>query len=261
MESVELARPAGVVLWARFAESRDTALREDLILQYQPLVKYAMRRIALRLPRILDYDDILSYGTIGLIEAVERFDPSKGLKFETYALSRVRGAIIDAMRRLGPLSRGVIQKARQAEAAISQLTGELGRSPTSEEVAQALGITVARYRQIRIDASRHPVSLETASARDDYDDGPGEISVADPDAEAVGDALERAERIGELDAAILTLSARSQLLLSRYYKTDRTMREISKELGVSESRVCQLHAAALVDLRVSMMHIRDGHAA
>src|SRR5262245_61368829 len=118
-QPVEQEVPAGLALWARYSESPDPAVREQLIMQYAPLVKYVIGRLAISLPAILDYEDILSYGTIGLIEAVERFDPTKGVKFETYAISRVRGAIIDALRSLDRLPRSVRQKAREAEAAIS----------------------------------------------------------------------------------------------------------------------------------------------
>ncbi len=127
-------------LWERYFHERDPQVREQLILQYAPLVKYVMGRLAISLPAILDYEDVLSFGTIGLIEAVERFDHQKGVKFETYAISRIRGAIIDALRSLDRLPRSVRQKAREANEAILRLTNELGREPTDEEVAQALNV-------------------------------------------------------------------------------------------------------------------------
>jgi len=259
-EHVEQDVPAGLALWARYAESPDPALREQLILQYAPLVKYVIGRLAISLPAIVDYEDILSYGTIGLIEAVERFDTTKGVKFETYAISRVRGAIIDALRSLDRLPRSVRQKAREAEAAISRLTVSLGRTPTDQEVAVELGIPMEKYLQDQIDASWVTVSLETVGSTDENEDGPGEVAVADPDAEVVGEALERQELIGELAEAIRELPDREQLVLSLYYKEELTMREISKVLGVSESRVCQLHARALTRLRAGIARIQ-GEAA
>ena len=140
-------------LWVRYFEEGDPAVREQLILQYAPLVKYVMGRLAISLPAILDYEDILSFGTIGLIEAVERFDHTKGVKFETYAISRIRGAIIDALRSLDRLPRSVRQKARNANEAILRLTNELGRDPTDEEVAAAMGIGPDAYRQAQVEAS------------------------------------------------------------------------------------------------------------
>ncbi len=260
-EPLEQELPPGLALWARYAESPDPAVREQLIMQYAPLVKYVIGRLAISLPAILDYEDILSYGTIGLIEAVERFDPSKGVKFETYAISRVRGAIIDALRSLDRLPRSVRQKAREAEAAISRLSVSLGRTPTDQEVAVELGITMERYLQDQVDASWVTVSLESVGVSDENEDGPGEVAVADPDAEVVGEALERQELIGELAEAIRELPDREQLVLSLYYKEELTMREISKVLGVSESRVCQLHARALTRLRAGITRIQSGAAA
>lgn len=247
-------------LWLRYAQSRDALLREQLILQYAPLVKYVIGRIAISLPAILDYEDILSYGTIGLIEAVERFDREKGVKFETYAISRVRGAIIDALRALDRLPRSVRQKAREAEAAVVHLTSLLGRSPTDQEVAEKLGLTLEKYLQDMVDASWVTVSLETVGPADDEEEA-GEIPVADPDADDITLNIERAELIGELTTAIQDLPDREQLVLSLYYKEELTMREISKVLGVSESRVCQLHARALTRLRAGMTRWQQGDAA
>ena len=121
---------ANAELWARYIKKREPAVREQLILQYAPLVKYVMGRLAISLPAILDYEDILSSGTIGLIEAVERFDASKGVKFETYAIARVKGAIIDTLRALDRLPRSVRQKAKAADEAVNSLTTDLGREPS-----------------------------------------------------------------------------------------------------------------------------------
>src|SRR5690606_13096175 len=162
---------------------RDPAVREQLILQYAPLVKYVMGRLAISLPSILDYEDILSFGTIGLIEAVERFDHEKGVKFETYAISRIRGSIIDALRSLDRLPRSVRQKAREANEAILRLTNELGRDPTDEEVAAALDVPAEAYRKTQIEASWITVSLDSLGAPDGEDDAGGPMSVADPDGE------------------------------------------------------------------------------
>lgn len=255
-----LTRPAGTAavmtpeteaLWRAFAESRQAALRERLILQYAPLVKYVIGRLAISLPAILDYEDVLSYGTIGLIEAVERYDATKGVKFETYAISRVRGSIIDALRSLDRLPRSVRQKAREAELTISRLTADLGREPSDQEVAQALGITLERYLQDLVDASWVTVSIDSVGPAED-DDGPMELPLPDPHAEEVSAGLEREEQIGELADAIRGLPEREQLVLSLYYRDELTMREISKVLGVSESRVCQLHARALTRLRAGL---------
>lgn len=249
---------ATAALWEQYALTRGPELRERLILQYAPLVKYVIGRLAMSLPAVLDYEDILSYGTIGLIEAVERFEHDKGVKFETYAISRVRGSIIDALRSLDRLPRSVRQKAREADAAVSRLTHELGRDPSDQEVADALGLPLDRYLHDLVDASWVTVSLDTVGYAED--DGPAELPVADPDAEDASAGLERQELIGDLTTAIRDLPDREQLILSLYYKDELTMREISKVLGVSESRVCQLHARALARLR-GRLASRQGEAA
>lgn len=249
-------QPAGVVLWERFTESRDPAIREQLILQYAPLVKYVIGKLRINLPAGLDYEDILSYGTIGLIEAVERFNPAMGVKFETYAISRVRGAILDTLRSHDRLPRSVRRKARDADAAFARLVTALGRIPTDLEVSAELGIPLKRYLQDKADISRVAISLDSSSRVDE-----GEIQIVDPDAGDVGDAMAHSELVDDLAGAIRTLPQRDQILLACYYQEELTMREISKVLGVSESRVCQLHTRALAHLRVALTREETAAAA
>ncbi|MSP21507.1 MAG: FliA/WhiG family RNA polymerase sigma factor [Dehalococcoidia bacterium] len=240
-------------LWTRYVAMRDPEVREQLILQYAPLVKYVMGRLAISLPAILDYEDVLSSGMIGLIEAVERFEPSKGVKFETYGISRVKGAIIDTLRSLDRLPRSVRHKARAVDHAITRLTVDLGRKPTDDEVAVDLGLTLPQYLKQIVDVSWVTISLDSMGlGGGDDDDGPSDISVADPDVEDVTSGLEREEMIEDLSSAIRALPEREQIILSLYYKDELTMREVSKVLDISESRVRQLHARALTRLRASL---------
>lgn len=261
-DEVLLQQQANADLWDRYIATRDADLRGELILQYAPLVKYVMGRLAISLPAIIDYEDILSFGTIGLIEAVERFDNEKGVKFETYAISRIRGAIIDALRSLDRLPRSVRQKAKDSNEAILQLTTSLGREPTDQEVAESLGLTVELYRRHLVDASWVTVSLDAmGSNNEDEDGGSGDIGIADPDAEDFSIGMEQQELIGDLSEAIKGLPDREQLILSLYYKEELTMREVSRVLGISESRVCQLHARALSRLRTQITTHSQGRAA
>jgi len=249
-------------LWEAYGASRSEELREEIILQYAPLVKYVMGRLAISLPAVLDYEDILSFGTIGLIEAVERFDYEKGVKFETYAIARIRGAIIDALRALDRLPRSVRQKAKDADKALVDLAEGLGRDPTDEEVADAMGLTVQAYRKHLVDASWITVSLDTmGTSNDGEEDSGGALGIADPDDEDFSVGLEQQELVGELGGAIRELPEREQLILSLYYKEELTMREVSKVLSISESRVCQLHARALTRLRGSISRMQEGRAA
>jgi len=248
--------------WETYAETRAPELREQLNLQYAPLVKYVLGRVALHLPAVVDHDDMLSVGTIGLIEAVERFDPSQGVKFETYAISRVRGSILDALRSLDHLPRSVRNKAKQERAVRVELASKLQRAPSDDEVATTMGLTVEAYRSYLVDAGRTNTSLDTLGFASAGDDDPTEpLAVADPDAVDVDRELERRDRYRELAAAIRTLPERDQRVLTLYYKDELTMREVSEVLGVSESRVCQLHARALTHLHDSLSASSEERAA
>lgn len=226
--------------------------RDRLIEQYAPLVKYVVGRLAIGLPAILDYEDILSYGTIGLIEALDRFDPGKGVKFETYAISRIRGAIIDALRSLDRLPRSVRQKAKRLEQATNELTAVLGREPTDEELAEAVGMSLDQYHKALVDASWVTVSLDGLLERDDSNDGPSAEMPANPDAEDFTERLEQRQLIEALADSVRTLPERELLIVSLYYKDGMTMKEIAQILEISESRVCQLHGRALGRLRARL---------
>ncbi len=258
----EVLQAANQALWERYAATGDPKVREQLIMQFTPLVKYVMGRLAISLPAILDYEDILSFGTIGLIEAVERFDSTKGVKFETYAISRIRGSIIDALRSLDRLPRSVRQKVRETTEAILALTNDLGREPTDDEVAATIGLSGEAYRRHLIDASWITVSLDTVGTHEDDEDGGGSAAgIADPDYQDFSLGMEHEERIGDLAHAIRELPEREQLILSLYYQEELTMREVSQVLNISESRVCQLHARALGRLRATLRGLEQGEAA
>ena len=228
-------------------------MKEDLILQYAPLVKHVVGRLAIGLPNIMDYEDVLSYGTLGLIEAVERFDQTKGVKFETYAISRVRGAIIDALRALDRLPRSVRQKAKQVEQATTALEKTLGRPPTPFEVAENLGVSVERYHGMIVDSSSSTVSLDGLLDTQEYGEGSAPVQIADGDAhdEVIG-GVEREELSEILADSVRELPERERLVVSLYYQDEMTMREISKVMQISESRVCQLHAKAVSRLRTAL---------
>ncbi|MGB4862426.1 MAG: FliA/WhiG family RNA polymerase sigma factor [Tepidiformaceae bacterium] len=231
--------------------------RETAIQQYAPLVKYVVGRLAIGLPAILDYEDILSYGTIGLIEALDRFDDSKGVKFETYAISRIRGAIIDALRALDRLPRSVRQKAKKLDQIHASYVLEHGREPTDEEVAAAMGLTEQQYNQTLVDCSWVTVSLDGLLDRDSNDDGaaPTELP-ADPNEEDFTQRMEKRQMIDALTGAVKQLPEREWLIVSLYYRDEMTMKEIAQILEISESRVCQLHGRALGRLRARLSRDR-----
>lgn len=227
------------------ASDRDVAIQ-----QYAPLVKYVVGRLAIGLPAILDYEDILSYGTIGLIEALDRFDGSKGVKFETYAISRIRGAIIDALRSLDRLPRSVRQKAKRLDAVTLELTAANGREPTEPEIAAGMGMTLTQYNQALVDCSWVTVSLDGLLDRDENHDGGGATELpADPSQEDFTKRMEKRQMIDALTGAVKGLPEREWLIVSLYYRDEMTMKEIAQILEISESRVCQLHGRALSRLR------------
>jgi RNA polymerase sigma factor for flagellar operon FliA len=154
-------------MWRNYVASREPAVRERIIVQYAPLVKYVVGRLAINLPTVIDSDDVISYGTIGLIDAVERFDPDRGIKFETYAIARIRGAIIDALRSLDQIPRTARQRAREIEAAIAELEAKLKRPPTDEEVAKHLGMDVEKYREACVRTNVTSLSLDALLSVDD----------------------------------------------------------------------------------------------
>jgi RNA polymerase sigma factor for flagellar operon FliA len=239
--------------WHDYLAHRDRDLREQLIMQYAPLVKYVAGRMVVSLPGLINNEDILSYGTIGLIQAVDRFDPAQGVKFETYAIRRIRGNIIDAIRSLHPLSRDTNRRARGIEQAYDELIHELGRTPEDREVAEHLGLSLEDFRTQLMESSTTIVSLDTPLG----DTGDEERTllvdqIIDEDETEVSDQVERADLKRRLVAAIKHLPERDRTLISLYYYEELTLKEISEVLGVSTSRVSQLHAAAVFKLRSAL---------
>ncbi|MFN8535294.1 MAG: FliA/WhiG family RNA polymerase sigma factor [Dehalococcoidia bacterium] len=247
-----------VSLWPHYVVRREPRVRETLILAYTPLVKYVVDRLAISLPAVLDSEDLVSYGVIGLIDAVERFDPGRGFKFETFAIPRIRGTIIDQLRALDWLPRSARQRAKEIERGIQELRGSLGRMPTDEEVAKYLNMDLDRYHAAVQEAATVTLSLDHVLSTDE-DDSP--LSLADlvEDRQAVSllGAAERGELVGALVRAIEELPERDRMVIALYYNEELTMKEISRVLEISESRVCQLHARAVLKLRASLAGYRE----
>lgn len=243
-------------LWERYKSTGDSDARQQLILLYAPLVKYVVGRMAIGLPAILDSEDVISHATIGLIEAVERFDPGRGLKFETYAISRIRGSVVDIMRRLGTHPRGTRRRMDEIEAAIATLEDGLGRTPSDEEVAHHLGITLEEYGRALLEASIVVIPLDsTVRASNDEESLPLADIIEDKQSPSPANEAEQAEMRAALFQAIKELPERDQQLLSLYYHEELTLKEISRVFEISESRVCQLHAKAVLRLRRSLSRV------
>lgn len=228
----------------------ETISREQVIIQYTGLVKYVIGRLAIQLPQVLDYEDLLAYGTIGLIQAYDRFDPTRGVKFESFAVMRIRGAILDALRSLRGLPQSVTDKAKRLQRAALELEAELGHPPSDEEMAGSLGLSIKEVQQQMQDASCVSVSLDAIL---DSPAGGDSTAFASLHRESdVAGTVEHREQVRELSDALKELSEREQILLNLYYKEELTMREIGQVMEISEGRVCQIHAKALHKLRVAM---------
>jgi RNA polymerase sigma factor FliA len=245
-------------VWLEFAATRRSELRNDLIVEYAPLVRFVVGRLGIPPTSILDAEDLISYGVIGLINAIDRFDPSRGIRFEAFATPRIRGAVIDQLRTLNWLPRSAVTRVRQVEGALAELEQRLGRHAKEEEVAAELQVSIERYRQMLQEASTMILSLDAPLSALPSDDNMVTLGDLLEDLGAPGPAehLEQKETIQALGDAIEQLPSREQMLLSLYYEEELTMKEISKLLHVSESRVCQLHMQAILRLR-TVMNVRQ----
>src|SRR6478672_4572761 len=245
-------------LWEEFKTTGDQALREKLILHYSPLVKYVAGRVGVGLPPNIEQADLVSYGIFGLIDAIEKFDIERAIKFETYAISRVRGAIIDELRAIDWIPRSVRYKAREVERAYAELEGELHRTPTEAEVAARLGIALGDLHQIF-----SQVSYVNVVALDELLSVGGEkgdsLTLGDTLEDKGADdpvlAFEGEETKYLLARAINQLPEREKIVVTLYYYEGLTLAEIGQVLGVTESRICQMHTKAVLQLRAKLAEV------
>ncbi len=236
-------------LWHLYLNKKDPQAREALVLQYAPVVKYVVNRLAIRLPRTLEQEDLISYGIVGLIEALDRFDPSFEVKFETYAVPRIRGQIIDSLRTLNLLPRSSYQHAREIEQAIAVLSQELGRMPHNAEIADYLNLEMADYHHWLQEASCVIISLDRRVPMGNGEEMNLYDSLEDGQILTPAEQVDMAEQKSELIKAIGRLSEREQQLISLYYNDGLTMKEIGCVLGVSESRISQMHTKTMLLLK------------
>jgi RNA polymerase sigma factor FliA len=240
-------------IWREYKAHGGSDMRERLILHYAPLVKFVAGRVGAGLPPSIEQCDLVSYGILGLIDAIDRFDPDLGFKFETFVVSRIRGAIIDELRSLDWAPRSVRSKHREIESAASKLENELRRSPDETEMAAELGVT-----ENRLAKSRREVNLVGVRALDELlagsELGTG-ATLADTIAGGGHDPVEEFESQETsflLADAINRMPDRERLVLALYYYESLTLAQIGKALGVTESRVCQIHRKSIAALRTEM---------
>ncbi|MHB9148685.1 MAG: RNA polymerase sigma factor WhiG [Thermoleophilia bacterium] len=239
-------------LWSRYKVHADPKARDELILAYSPLVKYVAGRMGSGLPAHVEEADLISYGLLGLIGALERFDLSRNIKFETYAISRIKGSIIDELRSLDWVPRSVRSWARQVERTVTRLENELHRAPTDEEISGELEVTVSEFHDIL-----HQISSASIVALDEF----WTLAGSDGDKVTLMDSIEdtaspdpaRAFGIQEVKGiladAIRRLPEREKIVIGLYYYEGLTLKEIGEVLGVTESRISQLHTKAILRLK------------
>ncbi len=232
-------------LWESYSRSKDQKIREQLITNYIYLVKYVAGRLFASYGSNVEFDDLMSYGVFGLIDAIDKFDYSRGIKFDTYAQLRIRGAIIDQLREIDWLPRSVRQKAKELERAYTELENELGRSASDEEIADKLGVSLDDFQK-----KIQNVSTFTIVSLDDLLEQKREQFV-EPDSGTEGPegAIESIELKNILIDTINSLPEKEKTIITLYYYEELTYKEIGKVLGISESRVSQLHTKAIIRLK------------
>ncbi|MGH9124085.1 MAG: RNA polymerase sigma factor WhiG [Acidimicrobiales bacterium] len=238
--------------WAEFKRTGSRDARDRLIVHYSPLVKYVAGRVSAGLPHSIEQADLVSYGIFGLIDAIEKFDTSRNIKFETYAITRIKGSIIDELRSIDWVPRSVRAKARSVERAYAKLEAELLRTPTDAEVAQELGISDDDLQQIF-----NQISFVGLVALDEVlSSGSGDRGETTTLVDTIPDrgdgpvaAFEVEEMKQLLAGAINRLGDREKIVLTLYYYESLTLAQIGEVLGVTESRVCQIHTKAVLQLR------------
>jgi RNA polymerase sigma factor for flagellar operon FliA len=228
-------------VWRAFKESGDQELRNRLVMRYSPLVKYVAGRVRPGLPQSVDMSDLLSDGVIGLMDAIEKFEPERGLQFQTYAVPRIRGAILDGLRATDWVPRAIRTKIRDVERAQVELEHRYGRTPRDREIAAELRITVPELRELYSQASYTGVAyLDEVGMGED----PGPTMQLD---------VEDTEMRAALVQAIRTLPERDQIIVTLYYFEQLTLSEIGQVLGITESRVSQLHSRCAMTLRTKLL--------
>ena len=237
-------------LFRAYRESGDPSIRERLILSYAPLVKFVVGRVSVSMPAHVDHEDLVSYGLLGLLSAIERYDPAREAKFETFAIPRIRGAIMDELRSNDWVPRSVRARAKLIERTIRTLTTALGRTPSDPEVAAKLGVTLEEFDEYLADIGRTaPVYLDAVVSFSSDSHETLVDTLPDETLLPAGSGLELQDMQDGLAEAITALPEREQLLVTLYYYENLTLREVGQVLGVTESRASQLHTKAMLRLR------------
>ncbi|MGY0375170.1 FliA/WhiG family RNA polymerase sigma factor [Clostridium sp. JNZ J1-5] len=231
-------------------------LREQIVKKYIPLVKYIASRVIIGKSKYIEFEDLIGYGMVGLMDALNKFDESKGMKFSTYASIRIRGSMIDEIRKNSPISKGAMDKLNRYNNAVETLQKRNLKEPSSKEIAEELGVNITSVGEIENFINYISiVSLEDLIFSED-DDMLLMGTIEDEKSPNPEKALEEQEQVEYLTRALELLNEKDNTVLSLYYYERMTLKEIGKVLGVSESRVCQLHSRAIIHLRKMMSKLK-----
>ena len=254
MDSKDFDKISEDELWKMYKKDKDPKLREYFIVKYASMVRYVAGRIAIGMPSSVEFDDLVGYGVFGLLDAIEKYDSSKKVKFSTYAVSRIRGAIFDELRSIDWVPRSVRQKAREIEDTIASVEGKLGRAATNEEIADSMNMSMTDYNQLLLKVSSTTLlSLADTRYKSDSSD---KLSLGDsieapssmnPDIVVEKEAIKKI-----IIDAICQLPEREKQVLIMYYYENMTLREIGEVLNVTESRVSQIHTSASLKLKTKL---------
>lgn len=237
-------------LWESYAKSKSPEIREKLIIEYAPLVKLVAGRLSMYLGYNVEYDDLVSYGIFGLIDAIDKFDSMKAVKFETYASLRIRGAILDQIRKMDWIPRTIRQKQKKIDAAIKDIESATGRAATDEEIAKSLGISDDDYL-----TWQSQMKITGVVSLNEFMESGSEIPAEQTGQhrfESPEEVIEKDELKKVLQQALELLTEKEKKVILLYYYEDLTLKEISNVLEVSESRISQLHTRALQKMKAKM---------
>ncbi len=246
-------------LWKKYKSKHEPDIREFFVKKYAPLVKYVAGKVAIGMPHNTDFDDLVSDGTIGLLDAIEKYEPERNIKFKTYAITRIRGAIFDGLRDRDWIPRSIRQKIKEMENLLVELENKFGHPPTDEAIASALNISMEEYNKLMSTISG---TTSVASLNDSWPTGTDddEFSMIEnlrsPDSYNPSMDVEKKEVIEIISKAIQSLPDSEKKVLVLYYYEDLTLKEIGEVLGVTESRVSQLHTRAIMMIKAKLKQIK-----
>lgn len=250
MNPKDLSKLDVMELWELWAESRSQPLKDELVVRYIPLVEQVAERMRMGLPRSLDINELINTGVIGLISAVDNFEPERGFRFETYASTRIRGSILDGLREYDWMPRSIRTKTRQLENALVKLEGELARIPTDEEVAQELKISLDDYYSLLDTVHIASIlSLDDPIMTDDGMTGTFSDMVEDEKSPNPVHEFEWSEAKKLVKDILKKLNQQERLVIALYYYEELNLREIGEVLGISESRISQIHSRVIITIK------------